>query len=123
MNYKVQEYINKKFEEINKDTPVMKAYELGYAVGILKAYKSLKAVDKELAEVFHKKIDWDGRLATIIRTLITLENEEVVTKMDKIKEFLHDKYQSEKFSDEDIKFLENFSEFLYKNNEINMGII
>lgn len=49
--YKVSNYIAKKWEDISKETPMYKAYELGIAQGMAWSYENLKsATDKETAD-------------------------------------------------------------------------
>lgn len=49
--YKVSNYIAKKWEDISKETPMHKAYELGIAQGMAWSYENLKtATDKETAD-------------------------------------------------------------------------
>ena len=42
--YSIQKYIDKKWKDISKDIPTVKAYNLGLAVGYFQAYKNAKAV-------------------------------------------------------------------------------
>ena len=116
MEYSVQRYIEKKFNDINKNTPAMKAYELGVAVGMYQAYRYLKiGVGKDVAEKCFSNLNESDDYTTILRTLIELDEKEPVTLAEKMLEH-YEQYKEPNMimSDEHCELLEEFMEFLYK---------
>ena len=117
--YSVQRYIQKKFDDIQKDTPAAKAYTLGIAVGMLECYKGIKKMDsKETADKCFDNLDKNEEYTVILRTLIGIENEESRTKAEKLAEKIQSlKKPEKKLEDDDRDFLEEFMEFLYKKEK------
>lgn len=121
-NYSVQKYIQKKFDDIYKETTAKKAYDLGLAVGMYHAYTYIKTgLSKELADKCFSNLDKNNEYTTILRTLIELDNKESVTRAEKILE----QYEKLKkpnviMSDKDRDLLEEFMEFLYKKEKIDV---
>ena len=86
--YKVNDYINKKWNDIYKDTPTAKAYNLGIAVGFLEYYKQVKTqIGQEKAnEVCESILNGKEEFNTIFRTLVGLYNDDTHSKVDSIIE-------------------------------------
>ena len=119
--YKVKNYIDKKFRDIYKKEPTVQAYNLGVAVGMLELYKEYKRQcgEKGANECFKFIFDGKDEYSTIFRTLVGLYNDETSLKVEKLIENM-DKYKKhdEEMSDEDRDLIEEFLEFLYvKNNK------
>ena len=70
--YKVQDHINKKYNDIYKDTPTARAYSLGMAVGLLECYKLIKTElgQKEANRIYQSILDGKEEFNTIFRTLV-----------------------------------------------------
>lgn len=117
--YSTQKYIEKKFNDINKDTPTMRAYNLGVAVGMYQGYRLLKiGVGKELADKCFSNLDKNDDYTTILRTLIELNEKEPVTLAEKMLEHYEQfKKPNVIMSDEHCELLEEFMEFLYKREK------
>ena len=117
--YKVNDYINKKLNDIYKKEPTVQAYNLGVAVGMLELYKLSKyEFGEETTNRFFKSIlDGTEEFNVIFRTLVGLYNDEANSKVERIIESLEKYKQPEKeISDEDRDLIEEFLEFLYKKN-------
>lgn len=57
-NYLVQKHIEKKFDDIMKETPGRKAYDLGLAVDMYYAYTYIKTeIGKELVDKCFSNLD------------------------------------------------------------------
>ena len=84
--YKVSNYIAKKWEDISKETPMYKAYELGIAQGMAWSYENLKsATDKETADkIWRNYLDGTDELCTIFRTIVNLSNDDTNSKIEKL---------------------------------------
>ncbi len=115
-DYSVQKYIQKKFDDIYQETPTMKAYNLGLAVGIYHGYTYIKSgLGKELADKCFSDLNSNDEYTKTLRTLIGLDNKENVTKAEKmLEEFEHMRKPEKKMSDEDRELFEEFMEFIYK---------
>lgn len=115
--YKVKDYINKKWNDIYKDTPTFRAYNLGVAVGLLECYKQVKAqIGQEKAnEVYENILDGKEEFNTIFRTLVGLYNDDTNSKVDSIIEAL-EKYKNpdQLMTDEHRNLIEEFLEYLHK---------
>lgn len=112
--YSVQKYINKKFDDIFKDTNVMKAYNLGLAVGYFQAYKNAKiSLGEEMMREIWSGLSGDDDFTKTLRTLIELDNKENTSIAEKIAEMLESSRKpNEGLSDDDRDLLEDFMEFL-----------
>lgn len=114
--YKVNDYINKKFNDIYKKEPTVQAYNLGIAVGILELYKDFKRqVGKDADKYFKNILDGTEEFNIIFRTMVGLYNEETNSKVESLIENLEN-YKNPKveMSDEDRDLIEEFLEFLHK---------
>lgn len=112
----VQKYIEKKFNDINKDTPTMKAYNLGVAVGMHQAYKYFNlGLGEEMADRCFSNLNENDEYTTILRTLIELDKKESVTFAERMFEH-YEQYKKPNIimSDDHRELLEEFMEFLYK---------
>lgn len=118
--YKVNDYINKKFNDIYKKEPTVQAYNLGVAVGMLELYKLCKyELGAETTNTFFKSIlDGTEEFNVIFRTLVGLYNEETNSKIERMIESI-EKYKQpkEEISDEYRDLIEEFLEFLHKKKE------
>ena len=119
--YKADKYLQKKYDELFSESSFGKAYQLGYANGILTSYRQAKAIlGKEDAKKIWKGLDSNDYFTTIVRTAIELEDEENVTKAEMFAEKLDNAKRQEvsgkKLSDDDVALLEEFMEFLHKKN-------
>ena len=115
--YKVNDYINKKLNDIYKETPIVKAYSLGIAVGFLECYKeTVRHVGQEAASIVYKNIfDGTDEFNTIFRTLVGLYNEEISSKVESIIEAFESRKKPKKeMTDEHRDMIEEFLEFLHK---------
>lgn len=118
--YKVSNYIAKKWEDISKETPMYKAYELGIAQGMAWSYENLKtATDKETADkVWCNYLDGTDELCTIFRTIVNLSNDDTNSKIERLMERLSETKKPEKvMSDDDRDMIEEFLEYLQHKNE------
>ena len=116
-NYDVNDYINKKFNDICKDTPVIKAYVLGMAVGFLECYKeTVHHVGQENAnEVYKNILNGTEEFNIIFRTLVGLYNKDTNSKVESMIEIFERCKKPEKtMSDEHKDLIEEFLEFLHK---------
>ena len=86
--YKVKNYINKKWNDIYKDTPTARAYSLGVAVGILECYKLMESTfgQEEADKIYRSILDGKEEFNTIFRTLVGLYNDDTNSKVDSIIE-------------------------------------
>ena len=112
--YSIQKYIDKKWEDISKDIPTVKAYNLGLAVGYSQAYKNAKiSLGKgEMREIW-SGLSGDDDFTKTLRTLIELDNKENTSTAEKIAEMLENgRKPDEELSDDDRDLLEDFMEFL-----------
>lgn len=112
--YTTKKYIDKKFNDIFMDTNVMKAYNLGIAVGLLEAYRSCKAsLGEEKTKELYGGINGDDDFTKTFRTLIELDSKENASTAERIAEALENNRKPEyKLSDNDRDLLEDFMEFL-----------
>lgn len=118
--YKVSNYIAKKWEDISKETPMYKAYELGIAQGMAWSYENLKsATDKETADkIWRNYLDGTDELCTIFRTIVNLSNDDTNSKIERLMERLSETKKPEKImSDDDRDMIEEFLEYLQHKNE------
>ena len=115
--YKVQDYITKKFNDIYKKEPTVQAYNLGVAVGMLECYKDFKqGYGLENAnKCFKCLLDGTEEFNIIFRTMVGLYNEETNSKVDSIIEAF-EKYKKPNIdmSDEHRDLIEEFLKFLHK---------
>ena len=118
--YKVNDYINKKLNDIYKKEPTVQAYNLGVAVGMLELYKSSKREfgEEVTNKIFKSILDGTEEFNVIFRTLVGLYNEETNSKIERMIESI-EKYKQpkEEISDEDRDLIEEFLEFLHKKRE------
>ncbi len=117
--YKADKYLQKKYDELFSESSFGKAYQLGYANGILYSYRQAKAVlGKEVAKKIWKGLDSNDYFTTVVRTAIELEDEENATKAEMIAEKLDkakcQEISNKKLSNDDVILLEEFMEFLHK---------
>ena len=117
--YKADKYLQKKYDELFSESSFGRAYQLGYANGILSSYRQAKAVlGKEVTKNIWKGLDSNDYFTTIVRTAIELEDEESVTKAEMIAEQLDNVKRRESsdknLSNDDVALLEEFMEFLHK---------
>lgn len=112
--YSIQKYIDKKWEDISKDIPTVKAYNLGLAVGYFQAYKNAKiSLGEETMREIWSGLSGDNDFTKTLRTLIELDNEENTSTAEKIAEMLENSRKPDKeLSDDDRDLLEDFMEFL-----------
>lgn len=112
--YSTQKYIDKKFNDIFMDTNVMKAYNLGLAVGYYQAYRNAKiTLGEEKMKEIYSSINGDDYFSKTFRTLIELDSQENSSTAEKFAEVLeNNKRPDVKLSDDDRDFLEDFMEFL-----------
>lgn len=118
--YSAERYINKKLDDIYKETTTCKSYQLGLAVGMWYAYRYVKSgLGEEMADKCFSNLSGNDEYTTILRTLIELDNKEAVSKTERILEKYEETRKSEeKLSDEDKDLLEEFMEFLYKKEKV-----
>ena len=112
--YSIQKYIDKKWKDISKDIPTVKAYNLGLSVGYFQAYKNAKiSLGEETMKEIWSGLSGDDDFTKTLRTLIELDNKENTSKAEKIAEMLESGRKSdEELSDDDRDLLEDFMEFL-----------
>ena len=112
--YSVQKYIDKKFNDIIMDTNVIKAYNLGIAVGYYQAYKTAKtSLGEETMRELWSGLSGEDDFTKTFRTLIELDGQENVSTAERIAEVLeNNKRPDRQLSDDDRDFLEDFMEFL-----------
>ena len=112
--YSIQKYIDKKWNDISKDIPIMKAYSLGLAVGCFQVYKNAKiSLGEEKMRVIWSGLSGDDDFIKTLRTLIELDSKENTSTAEKIAEMLENgRKPNEELSDDDRDFLEDFMEFL-----------
>lgn len=115
-NYDVNNYINKKWNDIYKDTPTAKAYNLGIAVGLLECYKEIKfQIGQEKADEAYKNIlEGAEEFNIIFRTLVGLYNKDTNSKVESMIEMLENRKSKKEMTDEHRYLIEEFLEFLYK---------
>ena len=112
--YSIQKYIDKKWKDISKDIPTVKAYNLGLAVGYFQAYKNAKiSLGEEIMKEIWSGLSGDDDFTKTLRTLIELDNKENTSTAEKIAEILENgRKPDEELSDDDRDLLEDFMEFL-----------
>ena len=118
--YKVKDYINKKFADICKETTVMKAYNLGLATGMLEVYKDFKQqVGQESVDKYFKKmLEGDDEFNVIFRTMVWLYNDDTRSEVDLMLN-LYDEYKrSKEMKDEHRVLIEEFVEYLHNKNAV-----
>lgn len=116
-NYKIKDYINKKWNDIAQDTPTMKAYNLGLAVGLLETYKSFVTQfgETDANKVYDVLLNGSEEFNIMFRTMVGLYNEEANSKVDSLIEKMENLKQPDKImTDEHRDLIEEFIEFLYK---------
>lgn len=116
-NYKIKDYINKKWNDIAQDTPTMKAYNLGLAVGLLETYKSFATQfgEDDANKSYDVLLNGNEDFNVMFRTMVGLYNKETNFKVDSIIEKMENYKRPEKsMTDEDRDLIEEFIEFLYK---------
>ena len=118
--YSVQKYIDKKFNDVLMDTTVMKAYNLGLAVGYYQAYKNAKiSLGEEVMKEMWSGLSGDDDFIKTYRTLIELDNKENVSTAERIAEVLeNNKKPDTVLTDDDRNFLEDFMKFLNQKEKI-----
>lgn len=118
--YKVQDYINKKWNDIYKDTPTVKAYYLGIAVGLIECYKQIKLqVGQEKANfIYESLLNGTEEFNTMFRTMVGLYNDDTKSKVESMIE-VFEKYKKpdQTMTDEHRDLIEEFLEFLHKKEE------
>lgn len=114
--YKVNDYIKKKIEDLTKETPVVKAYNLGFAVGIFTWYKAYKSEfgQEQADKDFKREFNGTEEFNKIFRTLVGLYNDDSNIKIERMIDVLS-KRQS--MSDETLYLIEEFIEFLNAKGE------
>lgn len=111
--YSTRKYIDKKFNDIIMDTNVIKAYNLGMAVGYYQAYKTAKiSLGEETMRELWCGLSGDDEFTKTFRTLIELDNQNNTSTAERIAEVLENKRPDRQLSDDDRDFLEDFMEFL-----------
>ena len=112
--YSIQKYIDKKWKDISKDIPTVKAYNLGLTVGYFQAYKNAKiSLGEETMREIWSGLSGDDDFTKTLRTLIELDNKENTSTAEKIAEMLENgRKHDEELSDDDRDLLEDFMEFL-----------
>lgn len=116
-NYKVKDYINKKWNDIAQDTPTMKAYNLGLAVGLLETYKSfmIQFGEVETNKAYDVLLNGSEEFNIMFRTMVGLYNKETNSKVDSLIEKMENFRQPDKtMTDENRDLIEEFLEFLYE---------
>ena len=119
--YSIQKYIDKKWKDISKDIPTVKAYNLGLAVGYFQAYKNAKIyLGEETMKEIWSGLSADDDFTKTLRTLIELDNKENTSAAEKIAEMLENcRKTDEELSDDDRDLLEDFMEFLNQKQKQN----
>ena len=119
--YSIQKYIDKKWKDISKDIPTVKAYNLGLAVGYFQAYKNAKiSLGEETMKEIWSGLSADDDFTKTLRTLIELDNKENTSTAEKIAEMLENcRKTDEELSDDDRDLLEDFMEFLNQKQKQN----
>ena len=117
--YSADKYLQKKYDELFSESSFGRAYQLGYAKGILSSYRSAKAMlGKKTAKNIWSGLDGDDYITTVVRTAIELDEKENATKAEVIAEKLHNAKQREdsssQMSNDDIALLEELMEILHK---------
>ena len=118
--YKVNDYINKKWNDIYKDTTTAKAYNLGIAVGLLECYKQIKTQigQEETNRIYEHILNGKEEINTIFRTLVGLYNDDTHSKVDSIIEaFEKTKKPDQEMTDEHRDLIEEFLEFLHNKKD------
>lgn len=118
--YKVKDYINKKWNDICKETTTMKAYNLGIAVGLLECYKLIKTEfgQEEANRIYQSVLDGKEEFNIIFRTLVGLYNDDTNSKVDSIIEaFEQYKKPNQEMTDEHRDLIEEFLEFLHNKKD------
>lgn len=118
-DYSVRKYIEKKLDDIYKETTTNKAFNFGMAVGMYQAYKYCKVgLGKEYADKCFSDLNKNDEYTTTLRTLIELDNKKSATSSEKILEQYEElKKPNVIMSDEHRELLEEFMEFLYKKEQ------
>ena len=114
--YKVKDYLNKKWNDIAKDTPTVKAYSLGCAVGLLECYKEIKhQLGQEKAnDIYENILNGTEEFNTMFRTMVGLYNDDTKSKVESMIE-VFEKYKKpeQTMTDEHRDLIEEFLEFLH----------
>lgn len=116
-NYKVKDYINKRWNDIAQDTPTMIAYNLGLTVGLLETYKSFvnQFGEVEANKVYDVFLSGSEEFNIMFRTMVGLYNEETNSKVDSLIEKMESfKKPDKSMPDEHRDLIEEFLEFLYE---------
>ena len=118
--YKVKDYISKKFSDICKETTVMKAYNLGLATGVLEVYKDFKkqmgqeTADKCFEEIFKGNEEFN----VIFRTMVGLYNDDTRSKVESMLDAYDEFKRSKEMTDEHRDLIEEFVEYLRNRNAV-----
>ena len=114
--YKVNDYINKKWNDIYKDTPTARAYSLGIAVGLLECYKEIKfQIGQEKADEAYKNIlEGTDEFNTIFRTLVGLYNDGTNSKVESMIEMLENRKPKKEMTDEHRDLIEESLDYIRK---------
>ena len=118
--YKVSDYINEKFNDITRDLPVIKAYNLGISVGLLECYKDFKRRYgiEEADSAFKESLSGEDEFNTIFRTLVGLFNEETNSKTENVISRIDElKKPGVAMTDDDRDLIEEFLRFLHNKNQ------
>jgi hypothetical protein len=116
--YEINNYINKKLNDILKDTTVGESYTLGCAVGFFQVYKYIKKeAGMEYARDCFQSLDSNEEYTKIVRTLIELDNKENSSYAERLAEILDEEKKQNKLSDDDRVFIEDFAEFVYQKRK------
>ena len=119
--YSADKYLQKKYDELFSESSFGRAYQLGYAKGVLSSYRTAKTVlGEKTAKNIWSGLVGDDYITTVVRTAIELDDKENVTKAEVLAEKLHNTKQREdgfsQMSNDDVALLEEFMEFLHKKN-------
>jgi hypothetical protein len=114
--YKVKDYIDKKWNDLYKDTPTARAYSLGIAVGLLENYKLIKAEfgEDEANKIYKSTLDGTDEWNIVFRTLVGLYNDDTNSKVESMIEILEERKLKKEMTDDHRDLIEEFLEFLYR---------
>ena len=118
--YKVKDYISKKFADICKETTVMKAYNLGLATGMLEIYKDFKRQigQEDVDKYFKKMLEGDDEFNVIFRTMVGLYNDDTNSKVESMLNAYDEFTRSKEMTDEHRDLIEEFVEYLRNKNAV-----
>lgn len=114
--YKLNDYIMKKVNDINQKESTTQAYKLGVALGMLEAYKECKMWYGEEAtnKIFKRILCGNEEFNNTFRTMVVLYNKETNLKTQKLVKMIQthkDDCKPYVFTDEDIEILNELLEF------------